>query len=66
MKRTLVIAVSVVFVVGLWGCGSWNKRDKGALIGAGAGAVIGGVIGDKAGNTAVGARFYRIIERRNS
>jgi outer membrane protein OmpA-like peptidoglycan-associated protein len=32
-----------------------KRRDKGAIIGAGAGAVIGGVIGDRAGNTAVGA-----------
>lgn len=47
--------MSVLLVVSFWGCGALNKRDKGALIGAGAGAVIGGIIGDKSGNTAVGA-----------
>ncbi len=55
MKRTTVFAISALLMVSFWGCGSWKKRDKGALIGAGAGAVVGGVIGDKAGNTAVGA-----------
>jgi outer membrane protein OmpA-like peptidoglycan-associated protein len=32
-----------------------SKKEKGALIGAGAGAAVGAVIGNKAGNTAVGA-----------
>jgi outer membrane protein OmpA-like peptidoglycan-associated protein len=54
LKRTLVLILSISLIVGLIGCGA-SKRDKGALIGAGAGAVVGGVIGNKAGNTAVGA-----------
>ena len=61
MRRNLVIALSGLLIIGLWGCGSWKKRDKGALIGAGAGAVIGGVIGDKAGNTAVGAILGAVV-----
>ncbi len=55
MKRTIAVMIVALLVVSITGCGSWSKKDKGAVIGAGAGAVIGGVIGDKAGNTAVGA-----------
>lgn len=61
MKKILIVLVSGLLVVGLLGCGSWKKRDKGALIGAGAGAVVGGVIGDKAGNTAVGAILGAVV-----
>jgi outer membrane protein OmpA-like peptidoglycan-associated protein len=46
----LAVASLLVF-----GCSSWNKTEKGAVIGAAAGAVVGGVIGNQAGNTAVGA-----------
>lgn len=55
MKRILTMLLVSVLILGLVGCASMKKRDKGAIIGATAGAVIGGVIGDKAGNTAVGA-----------
>ncbi|MEW5796566.1 MAG: OmpA family protein [Candidatus Zixiibacteriota bacterium] len=55
MKRILTIVLVLSLIIGLIGCASMKKRDKGALIGAGAGAVIGGVIGKQAGNTAVGA-----------
>lgn len=61
MKKILIVLVSGLLVAGLLGCGSWKKRDKGALIGAGAGAVVGGVIGDKAGNTAVGAILGAVV-----
>lgn len=61
MKKILIVLVSGLLVVGFLGCGSWKKRDKGALIGAGAGAVVGGVIGDKAGNTAVGAILGAVV-----
>jgi outer membrane protein OmpA-like peptidoglycan-associated protein len=37
------------------GCDSMNKTQKGAVIGAGGGAVVGGVIGRSLGNTAAGA-----------
>ncbi len=37
------------------GCSNMNKSQKGAVIGAGGGAVIGGVIGRALGNTAMGA-----------
>ncbi|PKK84380.1 MAG: hypothetical protein CVT49_03390 [candidate division Zixibacteria bacterium HGW-Zixibacteria-1] len=55
MKKILTMLLISVLIIGLVGCASMKKRDKGAIIGATAGAVIGGVIGDKAGNTAVGA-----------
>ncbi|HEX2896854.1 MAG TPA: OmpA family protein, partial [candidate division Zixibacteria bacterium] len=48
------------FMVTLSGCGL-NKKEKGAIIGAGAGAVIGGVVGNQAGNTAVGAILGAVI-----
>jgi outer membrane protein OmpA-like peptidoglycan-associated protein len=55
VRSRLLIAVALALVViGSLGCG-WSRREKGAVIGAGAGAVIGGVIGNEAGNTAVGA-----------
>ena len=55
MKRTLILVLILVLVVGSLSCSSWSRKQKGAAIGATAGAVLGGVIGDKAGNTAVGA-----------
>ncbi|MCP4686107.1 MAG: OmpA family protein [bacterium] len=60
MKRTLVLGMCVLMLVGSLGCG-WSKKQRGAVIGAGAGAVVGGVIGDKAGNTAVGAILGAMI-----
>ncbi len=55
MKKLLGILTIAVLVVALSGCAGLNKKEKGAIIGAGAGAVIGGVIGHEAGNTALGA-----------
>ncbi len=54
LKKTLILVLCGLMVVGITSCGT-KKRDRGALIGAGAGAVVGGLIGNKAGNTAVGA-----------
>ena len=41
--------------VALGGCASLNKKETGAIIGAGAGAAVGGVIGKNNGSTAKGA-----------
>lgn len=60
MKRTFVIGLCALLLVGSLGCG-WSKKERGAAIGAGAGAVLGGVIGDKAGNTAAGAILGAMI-----
>ena len=53
--KFMKIVIVFILVVGLVGCASLNRRDTGAIIGAGSGAVIGGVIGNQAGNTAIGA-----------
>ncbi len=42
-------------VLMLSGCASWNKTQKGAVIGTAAGGTMGAVIGRTAGNTALGA-----------
>src|SRR5215213_5759348 len=44
----------VSFAVLASGCSNMNKTQKGAVIGAGGGAVIGGVVGRALGNTAAG------------
>ena len=44
-----------LFGLGLSGCKSMNKTQKGAVIGGASGAVIGGVVGRSVGNTAMGA-----------
>ncbi len=61
MKRNLVFLMVALLMVGGLGCGSWKKRDKGAVIGGATGAVIGGAIGHQAGNTAVGAIIGAVI-----
>ena len=53
--RTRCILMLAVAALGLIGCASMSRQEKGAVIGAGSGAVIGGVIGHHAGNTVVGA-----------
>jgi len=45
--------VSTVLI--LSGCASWNKTQKGAVIGTATGGAMGAVIGKAAGNTAMGA-----------
>ncbi|KAA9349488.1 OmpA family protein [Larkinella humicola] len=55
----LVVAGSILAAGTMTGCKSirknTNNTQRGAIIGAGAGAVAGGLIGRKSGNTAVGA-----------
>ena len=45
--------VSMVMI--LSGCASWNKTQKGAVVGTAAGGTMGAVIGRASGNTALGA-----------
>jgi len=61
MKKPLVLLVIGLFILSNLNCGSWSRKEKGAVIGATAGGVIGGVIGDKAGNTALGAILGAVI-----
>ncbi|HUR91360.1 MAG TPA: OmpA family protein [Gemmatimonadaceae bacterium] len=42
-------------------CSTMNNRDRGAVIGAGTGAVIGGVIGNQTGSTARGAIIGAVL-----
>ncbi len=55
MRKSVVLALVVLLILGSIGCSSWTRQQKGAVIGATAGGVVGGIIGKKAGNTAVGA-----------
>lgn len=54
MRLPLVVVV-LSGTLGLSACGSWGAREKGAVIGAGAGAAVGAVIGNQVGSTAQGA-----------
>lgn len=55
MKKLVVIVLSLTMLAMSTGCSSWSKKNKGAVIGAGAGTVVGGAIGRAAGNTMLGA-----------
>lgn len=55
MKTKWMIPIVAILVIGLVGCASMSKKEKGALIGGTAGAVLGGVIGKQSDNTAIGA-----------
>ena len=49
----LIMIISMVLI--LSGCASWNKTQKGAVVGTAAGGAMGAVIGRASGNTALGA-----------
>jgi outer membrane protein OmpA-like peptidoglycan-associated protein len=53
LRIGLIMILSSVLI--LAGCASWNKTQKGAVVGTAAGAGMGAVIGKAAGNTALGA-----------
>jgi outer membrane protein OmpA-like peptidoglycan-associated protein len=53
LRMSLVLILSINLI--LSGCASWNKTQKGAVIGTAAGGAMGGVIGRVSGNTALGA-----------
>ena len=55
MRRTFVLIPTLAGLVVSSGCASLNQKEKGAIIGAGSGAVVGGVIGRANGSTAKGA-----------
>lgn len=50
---SLAVLLSTVLI--FQGCASWNKTQKGAVVGTAAGGGMGAVIGRAAGNTALGA-----------
>lgn len=53
MRMCLIMILSAILI--LSGCASWNKTQKGAVIGTAAGGGMGAVIGKVTGNTALGA-----------
>ncbi len=55
MKRTISLIIIGSLILGLGGCSSLTKSQKGAIIGGTAGAVVGGVIGKQSDHTAEGA-----------
>ena len=54
-KLGLSLAVLLSAALIFQGCASWNKTQKGAVVGTAAGGGMGAVIGKAAGNTALGA-----------
>lgn len=53
LRMSLIMIVSIVMIIS--GCASWNKTQKGAVVGTAAGGTMGAVIGRASGNTALGA-----------
>ncbi|MCB9278308.1 MAG: OmpA family protein [Lewinellaceae bacterium] len=53
MKNIMICLLAITLV--LAGCASWNKSQKGAVIGAAGGGAAGAVIGKASGNTTLGA-----------
>lgn len=55
MRKIMYMVLVSLIIVGIFGCASMKKSEKGAIIGATAGAIVGGIIGKAAGSTAAGA-----------
>lgn len=53
LRIGLLVVLSAAFI--FTGCASWNKTQKGAVIGTASGGAAGAVIGRASGNTAMGA-----------
>jgi outer membrane protein OmpA-like peptidoglycan-associated protein len=61
MNRAICFFLISFLLIGLLGCASWTKSQKGAAIGTTAGAVVGGIIGEQADHTAEGAILGAVI-----
>lgn len=59
-NRLLALALAAT-TVGVSACASMNNKERGAVIGAGAGAAVGGVIGNNTGSTARGAIIGAVV-----
>jgi outer membrane protein OmpA-like peptidoglycan-associated protein len=53
LRIGILVILSATFI--FTGCASWNKTQKGAVVGTAAGGAAGAVIGRASGNTALGA-----------
>jgi outer membrane protein OmpA-like peptidoglycan-associated protein len=64
-SRISAIAVGLLVTTAsgslLTGCQSLSNKERGAIIGAGAGAAVGGVIGNQTGSTARGAIIGAVV-----
>ena len=54
-------ALIAITVSQLFACASWGNREKGAVVGAAAGAGVGAVIGNQTGSTARGAIIGAVV-----
>jgi outer membrane protein OmpA-like peptidoglycan-associated protein len=61
MKRRAIAALLAAGTLGSAACASMSQKERGAVIGAGAGAAIGGVIGNQTGSTARGAIIGAVV-----
>lgn len=53
LRFSLVMLLSLTLI--FTGCSTWNKTQKGAVVGTASGGAMGAVIGKVSGNTALGA-----------
>lgn len=60
MRATITSLLAAGMLVSA-GCASMSQKERGAVIGAGAGAAIGGVIGNQTGSTARGAIIGAVV-----
>ena len=60
-RKAAFIAAIMAGSLGLSACASMSQKERGAVIGAGAGAAVGGVIGNQTGSTARGAIIGAVI-----
>src|SRR3990170_5851742 len=59
--RTALVAAVMLGSFGFSACSSMSSRERGAVIGAGAGAAVGGVIGNQTGSTTRGAIIGAVL-----
>ena len=61
IRRSTLAALLAAGTLGSTACASMSQKERGAVIGAGAGAAIGGVIGNQTGSTARGAIIGAVV-----
>ena len=61
VNRRAIAAALVLGTLGTSACASMSNKERGAVIGAGAGAAVGGVIGNNTGSTARGAIIGAVV-----
>lgn len=61
VRSASVLSLTALVLISASGCASLSRKEKGAIIGAGAGAVIGGAIGKYNGSTAKGAIIGAVV-----